>query len=224
MVSSTAVRSAPNQEKIQDPIAAVSYETASRLMESLLHDARNPLNAIAINLEVLSEKLKDGDGTVAPSYEKNLKAMREQIFRVNAILSQFAEFIAPRPSGGALINLSEVLQKVQEVVGHESRRRRLKVRWNVEPGVAVRCADSGGINQLALHPVMRALLRTEAGGEVEISLSREGELARLKVRDPAGPVADPNPDALTALRLLAERNNAQLRTSGGECELAFPLS
>ena len=39
---------------------AAVQAASNRLMDSLVHDARNPLNALSINLEVLTEKLKEG--------------------------------------------------------------------------------------------------------------------------------------------------------------------
>ena len=42
------------------------YGAVPALMDSLLHDVRNPLNALAINLEVLAEKLKGETGRCRP--------------------------------------------------------------------------------------------------------------------------------------------------------------
>jgi spermidine synthase len=49
-------------------IRAVRWASAVRLMDSLVHDVRNPLNALAINVEILQEKLaRAAGGAVPPS-------------------------------------------------------------------------------------------------------------------------------------------------------------
>ena len=215
------VRSAVREES--PDLSSVTYDTISQLMDSLLHDARNPLNAIAIHIEVLGEKLKDEQGALAPSYAKNLRAIREQVFRVDGILRQFSEFVAPRPGPGGPVSLSDILAKVQGVVGHEMRRRRVEIRWSVEPGVVVRCEDDAALHRLAIQPVLRALARAGQQGEVEVTLVREGTFARLRVREPAQGTSPPEAEAAD-LGALGARAGAQVRILPGECELLLGLA
>ena len=52
---STAVTSVPAVQEGPDPVVgAARYVAVPTLMDSLLHDVRNPLNALSINLEVLA--------------------------------------------------------------------------------------------------------------------------------------------------------------------------
>jgi len=97
ITSTAATSSAPSVREQADPVVdAARYGAVPTLMDSLLHDVRNPLNALSIHLEVLSEKLKADTGQVPPSQDKNLKAMRDQIQRVDAIMRRFSEFIVSR--------------------------------------------------------------------------------------------------------------------------------
>ncbi|MHA7631305.1 histidine kinase dimerization/phospho-acceptor domain-containing protein [Corallococcus sp. M7] len=89
--------SVPSVQEVSDPVVgAARYDAVPPLMDSLLHDVRNPLNALAIHLEVLSEKLKGESGQVPATQEKNLKAMREQIARVDGLLKLFSDFMVFR--------------------------------------------------------------------------------------------------------------------------------
>src|SRR5216683_7477105 len=78
-------------------VGAARYELTSRLMESFLHEARNPLNVLSINVDVLTQRLKTP--TASQSHDKYLRAMREQIQRVDTIMRDFAEFLSPEPGG-----------------------------------------------------------------------------------------------------------------------------
>ncbi|MFY0575704.1 hypothetical protein ACN28S_16275 [Cystobacter fuscus] len=67
MINSTAANSGapPVREVTETVVDAARYSTVPSLMDSLLHDVRNPLNAMSIHLEVLTEKLKV-DGRCRP--------------------------------------------------------------------------------------------------------------------------------------------------------------
>ena len=88
---------------VQTVVGAARNAVAQRLMDSLLHDVRNPLNALSINLDVLTEKIRRELGEIPAAQEKNLKVMREQIFRVDAVLRQFADFMAFNNRGRSVV-------------------------------------------------------------------------------------------------------------------------
>jgi signal transduction histidine kinase len=215
--SLTPVPEAPLPEEV----IATSHATTAQLVESLLHDTRNPLNAMAINLEVLSEKLKDDSGTVPPPLEKNIKAMREQVFRVDAILRSFAEFLVWRPGQLAEMNLAQVLSCALEVLGHDVRKRRLKVKVDLaEEGLPARLSDPLTLRFLAYQSLHRAVLRSEPGQEIQVALRRDGERTVLKVQD-AGGEGEPDPLLRPALEALGRARSVDVSISGGRCELRF---
>jgi hypothetical protein len=70
------------------------------------------------------------------------RAMREQVFKVDLILRNFSEFlVVGAPSMLSELNLSDVVERALEVLGHEARKRRVKVKAEVEPGLSARLDD-----------------------------------------------------------------------------------
>nr|WP_153867504.1 MULTISPECIES: histidine kinase dimerization/phospho-acceptor domain-containing protein [Myxococcaceae] len=222
MVISTAVTSVSDAQAGGDEVLdAARYAAVPPLVESLLHDVRNPLNALAINLEVLNEKLKGEDGEVPAGQAKNLRAMREQVARVDGILRQFAEFLVHRagPSGEA--SLSETLERVLAVLGHEGRRRRIKVQPAVEAGLNVRLADLSELGFLLLQPVLRAFERAEAGSEVAVVARGEGARVVLEVVEATDIAQERAPGAVAGLERACARLGVELQLRGGTCRLVF---
>lgn len=225
MVSSTAVSSsAPSVQEASDPVVdAARYAPVPALMDSLLHDVRNPLNALAIHLEVLSEKLKAETGQVPPSQEKNLKAMREQIQRVDGILKNFAEFIVFRGAGApGEAPLSELTSRALGVLGHESRRHRLQVQVAIEADVRVRMQDTSELGFFLVQLLTRAFQRAAPGGSVRVTVRAEGPSAVLEVEDGAGALAEQSPDSVAALELRAAQLGLALTVRASTCRLVFP--
>jgi signal transduction histidine kinase len=181
VLGSAATQSLPMREDSDESFDAARYALAARLMESLLHDARNPLNALSINLEVLQEKLKlQAGGAVPPSQEKNLKSMRDQITRVDQILRLFAPFIAQSGPDEEL-RLSESVTHALEVLGHEGRRARVRFKASIEPELRLTRVDGGAVRFLFSTLVLQTLERCRPGGELVIELSRQKGRAVLAV-------------------------------------------
>ena len=222
MVTSTAVTSVPAAPEASDPVVgAARYAAVPALMESLLHDVRNPLNALSINLEVLCEKLKAETGSVPPSQEKNVRAMREQIQRVDALLRQFTDFLVVRGGAGEA-SLSELAKRSLEVLGHESRRRRLKVQTAIEPDVRVRLPETGELGFFLVQALMRAFGRSDTGGEVLVSVRAEEGKGVLEVKDASNIAEEPSPNAVAALGLRASQLGVDFVVRGNTCRLVFP--
>lgn len=224
MAISTAASSAPSliREGADTVIDAARYSAVPTLMDSLLHDVRNPLNAMSIHLEVLAEKLKVETGSVPPSQEKNLKAMREQIQRVDGILRRFNDFIVARTGVPGEVDLSDVATRAVDVLGHEARKRRLKVGTQLEPGVKVRIADTGELGFLVVQALMRAFGRAEASSEVKVTVRAEGAQAVLEVLDGTNIEAERTPETAAALELRCGQLGVECRIRAGECRLFFP--
>jgi signal transduction histidine kinase len=200
ITSTAASSSAPSVREGADPVVdAARYGAVPTLMDSLLHDVRNPLNALSIHLEVLTEKLKGETGQVPPSQEKNLKAMREQIQRVDAILRRFTDCLV-------------------------SRKRRLQVRPTVAPGVRARLADTGELGFLVVQALMRAYGRSEQGAEVTVAVRAEDSRAVLEVVDATNVSAENAPEVVAALELRCAQLGVELQLRAGTCRLTFPLA
>lgn len=222
MVTSTAVSSVPAVQEGSDPVVgAARYSAIPTLMDSLLHDVRNPLNALSINLEVLSEKLKGETGQVPPSQEKNIKAMRDQIQRVDGILRQFADFIVLRGGSPGDAGLSEVARRSLDVLAHESRRRRIKIQNAIENDVRVKMQDTSELSFFIVQALLRAFGRSEPGSEVGICVRTEATYAVLEVTDAAGNAPEQAPDILAALGLRCAQLGVEFQIRAGVCRFIF---
>ncbi len=208
---------------------AEAYDAASgilsqRLMDSLLHDVRNPLNALSINLDVLVEKLRREQGEIPATQEKNLRVMRDQIFRIDALLKHFAEYMGPeRGAASSQVDLSEVLGGVVDLLGHETRRHMIKVRQMVEPGLFVR-GSLRDVRFVVLQALYRGVSRAGSEGELDVTLQRDGGRALLKVKDgQPDPLLEPFAHAHAGLAAAASRLGADIRTAGNETLISLPL-
>jgi signal transduction histidine kinase len=191
-------------------------------MDSLVHDVRNPLNALAINVEILQEKLSRAAGGQVPATQaKNLQAMREQVTRVNEMLGEFARFLAPSPTAPAVASLSATVENAVSVLGHAGRRARVKVAVDVpETRAVVEAMDSSVLGFLVLVPVLRALERTPEDGQVRVSVRNEGARVVLLVQD-GGREEGEDTEVEHALAAAASEYGAEFHVRGSQLRLSF---
>jgi signal transduction histidine kinase len=216
--------SAPLESATDLAIGAARNAIVHRLVDSLLHDVRNPLNALSINLDVLTEKLRREQGEIPAAQQKNLKAMREQIFRVDGILKQFADFMAPRPEAVRdPVDLSEAVRQALQILGHECRRSMVKVRQMLEPELKT-VGASGAVRFLVIQLLFRALARAGTEGEMDVTLQREGGVAVLRIRDGSTDGREPFPHAGAALTALTTELGGKIQVGGSEAQLFLPLA
>lgn len=153
----------------------------STLVDGLLHDARNPLNAISIHLEVLGGKLRDDDGKVPPQLEKNLRAMREQVTRLDVLLRQFGDFLSTRAGVTDAVDLSELVHRLLQVVSYAARSARVSILSEIDRELWLQDADRTGIAQLVMGLLLSCIRAAPQGAELSVRLSREPTGLTLEV-------------------------------------------
>lgn len=209
-------------QALEKMVRATWFAAVPGLVDSLIHDARNPLNALTLNLEVLTEKIRALPNPL-PAADKNLRAIREQVFRVDAILRKFADFLAARPAGEGEANLSELVVRAVEVLGHEARSGRVRMLSRIDAGLKVRLGELSAAPFVALQPVLRGIQRSVPGGEISVSLAQEGERVRFTVTDSAGSGPETHADVLSSLEWVCTQNGGSISVRGADCQVVLPL-
>jgi len=202
---------------------AERWTCATRLMDGLAHDLRNPLNALALNVEVLQEKLaRAAGGTVPPGPAKNLQALRDQVARLDGLLGQFSRFLSPPAAAQGAIALGTLIREVAAVLGHTARRAQVVLEVEAGEGDRIQAPDPSLVRFLVLRTVLRAVDRTPPGGKARLALTRDGGRPVLAVEaGDAGREPDSGPleEGLTAL---ARTQGAEFHLAGPQVRLVFP--
>jgi signal transduction histidine kinase len=157
----------------------------SVFQESLIHDLRAPLNAMALNLELLRTHL-DTTGrepaVAARENQQTLEVLQREIQRMKRMLGSLA-----RDGRGAHVvrrfSLKKLLADTLAVL--RGRARRQGVRFHLErpaARVTVR-APRDRLEEALLNLEINALEAMTSGGTVEVDLECEGTRAVIRIRD-----------------------------------------
>lgn len=161
---------------------AMRSQGLGRIAAGLAHDIKNPLNAMALQLALLTEKLASAGEAGAGGH---LAALRDQIGRVNEVVRRFLDVTDPSAPLG-YIDLGALAADAVALFGHEARRRRLAVAVDAGPGAVRTRADPARLGRLVLGILSRAAAETPDGGRVAVRAVADGGRAVLRVEHAIG--------------------------------------
>ena len=209
------------EPKPQVPLQAISLDEAraqavERLCDGFAHDARNPLNAVVIHLEVLSDKLRRENGGAVPTgLEKNLKAIRDQVNRIDEMVRRFVEIAAPHRQHEAELDLAALVHSVVEQCTHQARLARADLRADATSPVRI----NGSASELGVALTL-AILEQLDGGAKRLLVRLEPAAGSVRVAI-EGAIAAVGP-AMEGLRRVAQTHGGTATAAAGRLELGLP--
>jgi signal transduction histidine kinase len=190
------------------------------LVNSLAHEVRNPLNALSVNLNLLSREIGEGPGA-----EKLAAALRE-IRRLDDLLTAFLRFARPREANPRELDLGRLLHDLRTFITPVAAKNNVELDFPEIAGVVVR-TDGDLLKQTLLNVILNSF---EVGaGHVAVSAEAENGRVVISVRDDGPGFAEPDrafapfystKDEGTGLGLPTSR--ALAASLGGELTLGNP--
>lgn len=193
---------------------ALRSEGLTRLAAGLAHDIKNPLNAMALQLALLADKLSASPEASAAS-AGHLGALREQIGRVNEVVRRFLDVTDPSAPLG-YTDLGVLVGDLASLFGHDARRRRIALEVDAPRGAVRTGCEAARVGRLVLSLFARALATTPEGGRLVIHVEAAPDGPTIWLR------RSPGPDATAPAELEAEPMCAAAEALGGALELGRP--
>ncbi|MCK6459116.1 MAG: HAMP domain-containing histidine kinase [Planctomycetes bacterium] len=155
-------------------------EFLGRLAGGLVHEIKNPLSTLRINLTLLKEDLAEAHPEDR-GLRKRIEVLESEVQRLDAVLSDFLRYAGMRRLERQPCDLRVLVQEMIEFLAPGFRRDGIDLRADVPPLPAD--ADGALLKRALLNLLLNAQQAIEEGGKIVVEGSREGGFARLDVRD-----------------------------------------
>lgn len=149
-----------------------------RLSAGLAHEIRNPLGVISGSLELADRK------TLEPEIrEEAMRYIKEEVQRLNAMVTHFLEFARPRPPELARMNVQRLMEEIGQVLSEFVTSRNVTTHWSPPTFQCSVSVDVGQLREVILNLVLNATEAMPNGGAIEVSSSPKDGYCVVNVKD-----------------------------------------
>jgi signal transduction histidine kinase len=150
----------------------------SRLTSGAAHEIKNPLNSIALHLEVLKQKLED-DGTGA----EEIAVISREIQRLDRVVKSFLDFTRPVELQMAEFDLAVLVKELADLVRLDAKTQGIEVILASTSEEAIVRGDRDLLKQALLNIVVNGVQATSDGGSLTLGLEPTSEGWLVKIKD-----------------------------------------
>lgn len=175
---SGAVRPRPTPER---------GEWLADLAGGLVHEIKNPLSTMAINLALLQEDFERPTGGEPSPRDarvvKRVRTLQREVQRLEAIAQSFLEFARGGEVNRRPRDLARIVQEVLDFVEPENQRAGIRQHVDLEIGLPMVMVDETQIKQALINLLINARQAMPDGGELLVRVQRVGTLAEVSITD-----------------------------------------
>jgi signal transduction histidine kinase len=156
---------------------------------TLAHEVKTPLNALAIHLEVLRNKV-NGDGDDDAQSQRSVTALDSSIRQVDRLVRDFTDYSAPVAMERKPIDVAQVLHTSLEAIGSACQAKKINLIKELAAGPWQVSGDASRLRQTFDNLLRNAMEAQPDGGEVIVTVKAEGTQLLIDISD-AGPGVPP---------------------------------
>ncbi len=154
------------------------------LAAGVAHELGNPLNSLTIHLQLIERKLKKLQASrEAEALGDSIRVCRDEVARLDGIISNFLEAIRPRAPDLSETNLLEVLDDVLRFQHRELADRGITVEAETPAGVPAVMADRNQLKQVFFNILKNAIEAMQPGGRLRIRTRADDDQVYLLFGD-----------------------------------------
>jgi signal transduction histidine kinase len=146
-----------------------------QLAAGVAHEIRNPLNAISMATQRLKRDFAPLDNGKAEDFQNLSGVIKDEIKRLNGIIEEFLSFSKSRRLALSYFSLTEVLQKIVNLIREEASARGITIETKWRLSQVIIPMDINKLQQAFLNLIKNAMESILAEGNITITVDREGK-------------------------------------------------
>jgi signal transduction histidine kinase len=173
---------------------ATRLTAISRLTSGVAHEIKNPLNAIALRLDLLRARLDEPSEVLSGEID----ILSREVLRLDRVVKTFLDFSKPVDVKLQEVDLAALAGEVTDLMAPQARLARINLSFEAPAEASLIRGDADMLKQAVLNLVTNAFEAMTArpgpagqgsdeygrnGGCVRVSVGRTGEVVTLQVAD-----------------------------------------
>jgi signal transduction histidine kinase len=171
------LESMASQLDVASRLAAIS-----KLTSGVAHEIKNPLNAIALRLDLLRAKWGEPDEEVS----RELDILSKEVLRLDRVVKTFLDFSRPVEVHFQEADLCALAKEIVDLMAPQAHSARIALQLETPPEPVRLRADPDMLKQAILNLVANAMEAMKSGGDLRLKVDQPDGLVLLEVAD-SGP-------------------------------------
>jgi signal transduction histidine kinase len=171
---------AGTRRQVQDQIAIARRLTAiNSLTGRVAHEIKNPLNSIALRLELLRSRIS-GE---APEAESEISVLSEEVTRLDRVVRTFLDFNRPVELAFEDTDAGDLVAEIARFLEPEAAARGVRVELETPVSPLFIRADGGLLRQALLNVAVNGIEAMHNGGSLALRVSRVNDRCVIRIAD-----------------------------------------
>jgi PAS domain S-box-containing protein len=165
---------------------AEAMAAMGRLTAGLAHEIRNPLNAAALQLELMGRSARRlEDAKAREKIGTRVDIVKSELTRLNQLLDEFLGLARPDHLQLGPVSLHRVVEEVGQLQAPVAEAAGLSLTWEIEEDLPSAHGDEGKLKQAMVNLVVNAIdaMGEAEEGAIRLTARRAGEGLELTVED-----------------------------------------
>jgi signal transduction histidine kinase len=150
-----------------------------RLTSGVGHEVKNPINAIVVHLELLKNKLGDGN---APA-TRHLEVIDAEIHRLDRVVQTLVDFSRPVELQLREQDLRQVIRDVLTLASDELSTRNVTLESSLASNPLIANVDADLLKQAVINVIQNGAQAMPEGGRLRVVLEEVKKMAVLRIAD-----------------------------------------
>ena len=153
------------------------------LAAGLVHEIKNPLNAISVNLQLINEDLQTNTSNVGQNMFNRVQLLQKEVFRLQDILSDFLRFAKKHELDLEKCNINEIIENVLDFVTPEALQNSIRILKNYDSHLPTCYLDCNVMKQALLNVILNAQQAMSEGGELTVRTFKNRKYICIDISD-----------------------------------------
>lgn len=162
-----AERTRQLEEKQAQIIRAEKLAAVGRLAASVAHEVNNPLQAISLHLQLLTEE------AISSSGQRRLEVVQQEFDRIAATVERLLDFQRPQIGQPKPVCLTQTLSYVISLVDKKLQQSGVKLIQNLSEDLPFVVAEENQLKQVFLNLILNANEAMPKGGRLTITADHD---------------------------------------------------
>lgn len=165
---------------------AIQMRGLGRFYAAFAHDLKAPLNAMAMNLELLDQAILKTQEEEAPTFDRQqryIQVLRNEVFRLDRQLRTLLSHTSTPNDAVEQFDLTGLIRDLATLLDPQARRQRVVFTATLPDVEVPFTGHPDRIKQALLNIVINAMEAMPDGGELSIELKSDGGQVQISVSD-----------------------------------------